>query len=206
MADLLAAPPGGLPAEREFGDEFLELHHVALEWLEPFYDGPHLRRASEWLLRLAPDAAEPLVLAALLHDMERDVPGGPRLDMRRQRWDDPAYNRAHCERSVAVVGGWLRGRRASQRFVDGVQPIREHELGGSPEGDLLQAADSLSWLEVNVPLAARWVEEGACDAEKARDKLRWMSERIRLERARATAQAYLTTALAEFDARVEAAA
>lgn len=205
MASAPVVPADGLPAEREFGFEFLELHDAALAWVAPYYDGVHLRRAADWLLALEPEAPEPLVLAALLHDMERDVPGGPKLDKQRQRWDDPDYNRAHCERSVAVVGGWLRGRRASERFVEGILPIREHEFGGSPHGDLLQAADSLSWLEVNAPLAARWVEQGECDRDKAREKLQWMSERIRLAAARETAHAYLATALEELDGKLGAA-
>jgi hypothetical protein len=177
--------------------EYLELRGHALAWIEPYYDGEHLARTGDWLLELEPDAPEPLVIAALLHDMERSVPGGPVLDKKTQRWDDPEYNRAHSDRSAAVVAGWLVGRGASERFVAGVLPIREHELGGSPEGDLLQAADSLSWLEVNGKLARSWVERGECTREKAREKLVWMCERVRLERARPKAQELLASTLAE---------
>jgi len=177
--------------------EYARLRAEALEWIRPYYDGVHLERAGEWLLELEPSAPEPLVIAALLHDMERDIPGGPVLDKQRTPWDDPEYNRAHSERSAAVVAGWLRGKDASPQFVEGVLPIREHEFGGSPAGDLLQAADSLSWLQVNGPLAVRWVERGECDVPKARQKLVWMYERIRLGRARAPAQALLRRTLAE---------
>ena len=52
------------------------------------------------------------MLAALLHDMERSIPGGPVLDKQNTRWDDVEYNRAHSERSAAVVAGWLVGRGA----------------------------------------------------------------------------------------------
>jgi hypothetical protein len=180
-------------------DEYERIRASALAWIEPYYDGEHLARTGEWLLELQPDAPEPLVIAALLHDMERAVPGGPVLDKRNVRWDDPEYNRAHSERSAAVVAGWLVGRGASPRFVEGVLPIREHELGGSPEGDLLQAADSLSWLEVNAKLARRWVERGECDLAKAREKLQWMHDRIRLERARALAGPLLDSALRELE-------
>lgn len=180
--------------------EFVRLRQAALDWIGPYYDGVHLERSGHWLLQLEPDAPEPLVIAALLHDMERAIPGGPQLDKRNQRWDDPEYNRAHSERSAAVVAGWLVGQGASRRFVDGVLPIREHELGGSPEGDLLQAADSLSWLDVNAPLARLWVERGECDLDKARAKLQWMHDRIRHARARELAGPYLETALQELAA------
>jgi hypothetical protein len=185
---------------KEAGDEFLGHRAAALEWIEPYYDGEHLARAGDWLLEIAPDAPEPLVIAAMLHDMERSIPGGPILDKQNMRWDDPEYNRAHSERSAAVVAGWLVGRGASREFVEGVLPIREHELGGSPEGDLLQAADSLSWLEVNAKLARRWVAEGQCDVPKAREKLQWMHDRIRHERARVIARPMLERALRELDA------
>ena len=105
-----AAPaPAALPEGRVFSDEFLELRRNALEWIRLYYDGEHLARAGDWLLAVEPTAPEPLVIAALLHDMERSVPGGPVFDKQRQRWDDPEYNRAHSERSAAVVAGWLVG-------------------------------------------------------------------------------------------------
>jgi hypothetical protein len=194
---LVAPAREALPAGRLFSDELLALRSDALEWTGRFYDGEHLARTGDWLLALDPGAPEPLVIAALLHDIERSIPGGPVIDMRRDHWDDPAYNRAHCYRSAAVVAGWLVGKGASPHFVEGVLPIREHELGGAPEGDLLQAADSLSWLEVNGRLAREWVERGRCDVDKAREKLLWMCDRVRLVGARGTAGDLLEAALAE---------
>jgi hypothetical protein len=181
----LGAPPVEWLPERPFSDEFLRLRAEALEWIRPYYDGEHLSRAADWLLAMEPATSEPLVLAVLTHDMERTVPGGPVLDKASMAWDDEDYNRRHCERSAEVVADWLRERGASHRFVEGVGvPIREHEFGGSPEGNLAQAADSLSWLEVNAQLAAQWVRRGECDLDKALGKLDWMYERIRIERAR----------------------
>jgi len=177
--------------------EYDRLRADALAWLEPYYDRDHLLRTEEWLVELEPGAAEPLRIAALLHDMERAVPGGPKLDKRRDRWDDEEYNRAHCERSAAVVAGWLVGRGATEPFVAGASQIREHEFGGSPDGDLLQAADSLSWLEVNGTLAAAWVERGECDVAKAREKLVWMHDRVRYQPARDIAHVLLQKTLSE---------
>lgn len=177
-------PPRGRLPHRSFSDEFHRLHGLALRWIGPYYDGEHLARAADWLLELDPDASEPLIIAVLTHDMERAVPGGPELDKRTTAWDDPVYIRRHCERSAEVVAAWLREHDAQRAFVDGVRrPILEHELGGSPEGDLAQAADSLSWLDVNARLAAQWVTRGECDLAKATAKLDWMRERIRLPQA-----------------------
>ena len=201
------APPRGFLPERRFSDEFHRIRALALEWIVPYYDGEHLARAGDWLLALAPDAPEPLAIAALTHDMERTVPGGPVLDKARTPWDDPEYNRLHCERSVEVVTAWLREHDAPPEFVEGVRvPIAEHEFGGSPEGDLAQAADSLSWLEVNARLAAGWVAAGECDLARAEDQLRWMVDRIRLERATAAAVPLYRRALEDLHARAAAQA
>jgi hypothetical protein len=194
-------------SDRSFSPEFLELRRRVLEWLTPYYDGVHLARAGHWILALEPSAPEELVIAAMTHDMERSVPGGPWLDKATQRWDDPEYNRVHCERSVAVVAEWLRRQDASDRFVSGVRvPILEHEFGGSPEGDLMQAADSLSFLEVDSALTASWVLKGECSLDKAKEKLDFMYERIRLERARELARPYYDEAYAALDRRVAEAA
>lgn len=201
MGEVLPVPAfQALPGPRELSDEFLRLRALALQWVTPYYDGKHLVRAADWMGVLAPHGAEPLLLAALVHDMERSVPGGPVLDKENTPWDDRDYNRAHCDRSAEVVSAWLAEHGASQTFVEGVkQPIREHEFGGSAEGDLMQAADSISFLEVNGPLVASWVAGGECTPEKGRDKLQWMCDRVRLDAARATAAELLGRALAEVD-------
>jgi hypothetical protein len=190
-------------AERVFSDEYHHLRAGLLAWMEPYYDREHLTRAGDWLLQLAPGAPEPLALAALSHDLERSVPGGPVLEMAVVGWDDEDYNRRHCDRSADVVAGWMRGSGASDDFVIGVrEPIRQHEFGGSPEGDLMQAADSISFLEVNGPLVASWVLRGMCDEAKAREKLAWMRDRVRLERARPIAAEQHDRAVAEMERRL----
>ncbi|MGI9116501.1 MAG: hypothetical protein ACR2JV_02550 [Gaiellales bacterium] len=193
----------GLPADREFSEEFLRLRELGLEWIETYYDRDHMRRAADWVLHLDPDASEPLIFAAMTHDLERSVPGGPVLDKVNMRWDDVEYNTAHCERSVEVVSRWLADHDAAEDFIEGIRvPIREHEFGGSPIGDVMQAADSISFLECNGPLVANWVLNGDCSLEKGHEKLHWMRDRVRLERARPIAAAQCAAVLAEVDRRL----
>lgn len=167
------------------------LERQALEWVATYWNARHLVRTRDWLLQLEPQARLPLRLAALTHDMERSVPGGPRLDARTQDWDDRGYLAAHSERSAVIVADWLATQAAPQELIDEVRElVLAHEIGGGRYGDLLQAADSISFLEVNGDVARRWVREGRCNPRKALAKLDWMYERIRVPEARELARPF----------------
>jgi hypothetical protein len=157
-------------------------------WIEPYRNARHLLRTRDWLLELDPDPGEALVVAALTHDMERHFPGGPIMDPATMPPHDDAYRTEHSERSAGIVGEWLRGQGADEELVTEVEElIVLHEYGGSPDADLLQAADSLSFLEVNAELVANWFLEGRCSRHRSKEQLTHMFERIRVERARVLA-------------------
>ncbi len=173
-----------------------ELERAALEWISRFRNARHLVRTRDWVLELRPHADEALRLAALMHDAERAVLGGAPLDAQIAAFDDPETVRAHCERSARVVADWLRGKGASEELIASVEElVRLHETGGTDEADILQAADSLSFLETNP--AARWVRERRATPERAAEKLRAMQDRIGPATAREYARALLEDALAE---------
>jgi hypothetical protein len=91
-------------------------------------------------------------------------------------------------------------------FVEQVVPaILQHEFGGSPQGNLMQAADSLSFLDVNAPLVARWVRDGETSLRFAVRKLEWMYERIRIDQARQLAQPLYQKAVATVAREVQRA-
>ncbi|MEZ5101138.1 MAG: DUF4202 family protein [Thermoleophilia bacterium] len=178
-----------------------ELEQRADAWVGEYRDHHHLRRTRDWLLELEPAADEALRLAALTHDMERHFPGGPIVDPAGREPDDPGYNAAHQDRSAEIVGGWLREQGAADDLADDVAHlIRRHELGGDPRQDLLQAADSLSFLETKRDLMLGWLRDGRCDRERALRQPRWMYDRIRLERARPLARPLLEETLAAIEA------
>jgi hypothetical protein len=144
------------------------LERAALDWIRPYSQRHHLMRTRDWALELDPGAREALRLAALTHDIERHFPGGLVQD-KTGPWDDPAYNRAHAERSARIVGEWLVEQGAERELVAPVEElIRMHETGGSPEADLLQAADSLSFLETLQDIACSWVRDGVCERSTRR--------------------------------------
>ncbi|MCY7302136.1 MAG: DUF4202 domain-containing protein [Thermoleophilia bacterium] len=154
-------------------------------WIEPYWNAEHLRRAMDWLLVLDPDASEALRLAALTHDMERHFPGGPVQDLSIPPAKNLEYRREHSERSARIVGAWLRDEGADDATIAEVERlIRLHEAGGDPDANLLQAADSLSFLEVNIDIPYAWVRRGDCDLDRARAQHTWMFERIQVPAAR----------------------
>jgi hypothetical protein len=139
-----------LPAARAWVEEVQHPH------------AQHLLRTEHWLLELEPDASEALRLAAVLHDIERAFPD------REAGWDssrdgaNPEYNRWHQDRCAEIASEWLREQGAAEPLVAEVDKlIRVHEEGGWREADLLQAADSLSFLETLTWLMKRWPRANA---------------------------------------------
>jgi hypothetical protein len=136
---------------------------AARAWVEEVHPhAEHLLRTEHWLLQLDPDASEALRLAAVLHDIERAFPDT------EAGWDssrdagDPAYNRWHQDRCARIATDWLRAQGAAEPLVEEVGAlIRVHEEGGWREADLLQAADSLSFLDTMVWLVQRWPRAAA---------------------------------------------
>ncbi|GHP00109.1 hypothetical protein KSF_101560 [Reticulibacter mediterranei] len=180
----------------------------AREWVRAHYPSGarHLLRAEEWAQQLQPDASEAVLLAALLHDMERAFPASdsPRPDFSRGI-DDPLYNRAHSERSARIVSSYLQEQETSQECIKHVaRLIRAHEYGGEDDENLVQAADSLSFLEVNIDNFVDKLGEDKAreNAEVVRAKVRWMYERIQLPQARDLARPLYEEAMSKAESRL----
>jgi hypothetical protein len=179
---------------------FSPLESAAIDWLNGFYQLEHLLSTRYWVTILAPAASPALKFAALVHDAERFFPGGPSGDA-RAGFDDCDYLFAHSIRSADIVEAWLRGPAKTQdeTFIRHVRKlILRHEIGGNSEEDILQAADSLAFLDVFDWLIAQWVRNGLFSPDQAREKLDWSVERIRPPTARRLAMplyAQITKAL-----------
>lgn len=179
-----------------------EIEQRAFAWIEPYSQAWHLIRARDWLVYLDPDASLEARLAVVTHDIERMFPNGPQMDKAADRWDDPHYLYAHASRSAEVVGVWLHSQPdvREQVCLSEVQRlITLHEFGGIAGADLVQAADSLSFLETLQDVVTSWVANGECGAEQAAAKHRYMAERIRVPEARQLAEALLEQALASLE-------
>jgi hypothetical protein len=159
----------------------------------------HLERAYDWALELDPGASEALVLAALTHDMERGYPEGS-PSWFEGCWADTFYRMAHSERSARIVGDFLRDRGMAENLVrEIVRLIVAHEIGGWPEADVLQAADSLSFLETIQPVISKRLADGTIGPAGARAWLDFQFDRVRFERARELGRPMLLKARAELE-------
>ena len=99
--------------------------------------------------------------------MERAF-GGP--DAIPIKLNDRAYEEAHSNRSARIVGEWLRENGAGGLADDVDALIRVHEWGGSPDANLVQAADSLSFLETNIDLMLGFARTGKYPEPTSRSK------------------------------------
>jgi hypothetical protein len=179
-----------------------EIERNALEWIAPYSQALHLERARDWVVRLDATAPIEVRLAAVTHDIERMFPGGPVFNKASGRWDDPDYLYAHGRRSAEVVGVWLHGQgdvanglsRSEIRRL-----ITLHEFGGLDGADVVQAADSLSFLETLQDIVRSWVVDGECGVAQARAKHQYMADRIRLPEAVRLAEPLLKAAMASLD-------
>ncbi|WP_425416905.1 hypothetical protein [Oricola indica] len=175
----------GSPRGRYADPTFSELELAALDWLDGFYQLEHLLSARKWVIRLAGNASEELRFAALTHDAERFFPGGP-SDKPQNGFDNPDYLFEHSKRSADIVEEWLRQRdpQLPDRFIERVRAlILRHEIGGNPEEDIMQAADSLAFLDSFEWLIVSWIQDGHYSFERVCEKLDWMTTRIRIQEA-----------------------
>jgi hypothetical protein len=175
-----------------------ELEDKAQRWIEEIHPHAlHLVRARDWALAIEPAAGEGLRIAAVLHDVERAFPDPSSPWDPAGDWNDPGYVRWHQDRCAAYAGAWLREQGAPDGLAHEIERlILVHEEGGSADADVLQAADSLSFLETLTPITVGWVRRGI-DPAHARAKLQFMADRISLQRARADAEPLLQRALTE---------
>jgi hypothetical protein len=166
-----------------------EVEALAAEWVRPYDQVEHLMRARDWLVHLDPHATVEMRVAAMTHDIERMFPGGPTLRHADAEWDSPFYLFPHSLRSAEAVGVWLGSLGPVSAEVS---PAEVRGLRGA---DVLQAADSLSFLETLAGLTREWVLTGTCSRDAAAGKLIYSVERIRVAAAREPADQLLEWAL-----------
>jgi hypothetical protein len=179
-----------------------QLESVAMDWARAEHPHAlHLERALHWLVQLEPDASAALRIAALLHDIERAYPDPDAPYDGALQWDQDVYIRYHETRCAQYLAAWLIEHRADPTVArDAVELVLYHEEGGWREADLLQAADSLSFIDTMTPLITGWITSGRTTRQGALAKLQHMYDRIRVRRARELGRPLIEAAMAECSA------
>lgn len=147
----------------------------------------HLLRTEHWVRQIESKADIALRIAALTHDIERAFPASKFPPHPKSGYTQEEYRRyqiKHSNRSARITGNLLKGLGVPEEQVRNVRHlIRAHEVGGTPRFNLLQAADSISFLEVKAPLFISWIPEERTWQE-VKDKIDLMYNRIYTRRAK----------------------
>lgn len=162
----------------------------------------HLLATEKWLLKLDPKTDLASQVAALTHDIERafQKDRNPPKDENSIKWDDSVYGKWHGERSADFVEQELRemGINDDDFIKETKNLIEFHEFGGDTQKDLIKDSDSLSFLEVNIPLFISWIP-GRRSKEDVREKVDYMFNRISSIKAKKLAQPYYNKAMSELE-------
>jgi hypothetical protein len=162
-----------------------DLLEEAAVWVRAEHPHPlHLERTLYWLDELVPGARPELRLTALLHDIERADPDADAPFDSARDWNRDAYVSYHQGRCAQHLTRWMGVRDADPAAIEVCAGlVAVHERGGWPDADLLQAADSLSFVETMLPLIDSWISSGRATREGALAKLEFMWTRMQVPRA-----------------------
>ena len=137
------------------------------------FDLMHAKLVFKWVLKLKPDADEPLKIAALAHDIERGVTGITEKDLKDNSKLEE-FKREHAMRSAKIITEMMERHGYDKETVHKVRfLVEKHEEGGDEETNLLMEADSLAFFEYNIPFKLK--RDGK---EKIIKKIRFMYLRL----------------------------
>ncbi len=167
----------------------------------------HPLRAVYWVRRIDPEADINVVLAVQVHDIERAFPSPeyplyPKSGYTQEEYQN--YSRRHSLRSARVACRFLRKELGlpEEQIEDIRRLIQTHETGGDYRQNLVQAADSISFLEVNVPLFISLFPE-IWSLEEIKAKIESTFNRIQIPRAKKIALPFYEDALRQMGGQLE---
>ena len=174
-----------------------ELYQKTKTWVEKIYfNANHLIRTVYWVKKLTPNSSIALLLAALTHDIERAFKQWRNPPAREMgKWDDPISNQWHSKRSARFVKDFLKKKNADPDLIKEVSRlISHHEEGGWKEADLLRNADSISFLEINIPFFISRIPD-ELNKKEVKEKFDYMFRRIGSKKAKEIARPFYERAI-----------
>ena len=154
-----------------------------------------------WLLKLKPDADEAMQIAAYAHDIERAFARPPKGFYQDKELNDPIYLKKHQENGAKIITEFLE----KQHYPEAkrvAEMVRLHEIGGTPEADLIKDADSISYFEVN---AQKHIKKFGIPygKQKVLGKYNFMFNRISSQKAKDLARPIYEKVLQDLEAEYE---
>jgi hypothetical protein len=145
-------------------------------------DPKHAELVLKWVLKLRPDADEALKIAALSHDIDRATSGMTDGAFKGKVGSEEyeRFKKEHSVRSARFICDLLKKYKYPDSIIKKVKHLVEnHESGGDEESDILRDADSLAYLEYNIPEYLK--NHGR---ERTINKIRHMHDRMSAEAKR----------------------
>lgn len=151
----------------------------------------HAQRTVHWIQQLQPEADETLLIAGVMHDIERAFFGDW-----KQGSTDQAQLRKHQELSAQEAEKFLRSQQIDEILIMRVkQLIAHHETGGDADQNVLCDADCLSYLEEKaLRLAKTYQTRGKTKADVEKT-LTHVMNRVTSARAKQLAQPLYDTVM-----------
>jgi len=163
----------------------------------------HLNQAADFVREIDPEADINVVLAAQVHDVERafpspKYPSHPQSGYTQEEYQK--YEREHSKRSARIACRFLRKMLGlPEEQIDDIRSlIQAHETGGDYRENLVQAADSISFLKVNASLFISWIPDKRSWRE-VKNKINLMYNRIQIPEAKEIAKPLYLKAINELD-------
>jgi len=132
----------------------------------------HSQSVWKWVLRLKPDADIALQIAALGHDIDRcfEDKGIKREDY--EIYDE--YKKQHALTSAKIMCELLKKFGFEKEIIDKVNLlVKNHEIGGEGDLEILKEADSITFFEYNLPFYRK-----THTLKETKDKIKFMYTRL----------------------------
>ncbi|MCX6726661.1 MAG: DUF4202 family protein [Candidatus Shapirobacteria bacterium] len=134
-------------------------------------DPAHSINTYEWLKKIDQNASEELQIAALAHDIDRAI-DPIIIQEKNESYDN--YKARHALRSSKLITDLMIKHRYSQKSVEKTSLfVKNHEIGGDNDTNILTDADSISYFDTNID----WYYE-IKGPEKTKDKIIFMYQRV----------------------------
>ena len=157
----------------------------------------HLDKTLFWLLKLKPDADEALQIAAYSHDIERAF---NKSNGSKKTFVSGKSLEKHQSKGASIMYDFLINNSAKKSLARRVKTlIEKHEIGGTPDQNVLKDADSISYLQNNALRHVYWVNTRGFKKQEIRRKFDWMYRRISSKKAKTFAKPFYEKAISKLE-------